>query len=186
MKIFTLFWLLTTCAGIAACSSVQNTRGSTASEIDASAPLPASDIQQSARDAHPEARVYDASADAAAEVDVALARAAENDKKVILAMGANWCHDSRGFAGWMATPRFSEMIASKYEVVYIDVGTPQAGEGRNINIAQRFGIDEITGTPTVLVLSSSGELLNPDTAATWRNAASRSEDEIFSYFADLQ
>ena len=128
--------------------------------------------------AHPEARPFDAAADAEAAVDAALARALVADKKVILVMGANWCHDSRGLAGWFAEPRFAAMLDAKYQLVYVDVGH----KDRNLDIARRFGVDEIRGTPTVLVLSSRGELLNPRSAPKWRNAASRDEDDIFVYF----
>jgi thiol-disulfide isomerase/thioredoxin len=131
---------------------------------------------------HPEARPFDEARPALADVAMALARAAINRKRVLLVMGANWCHDSRGLAGWFEIPRFADMLERRYELVFVDVGHPQEGEGRNIDIAQRFGIDEITGTPTVLVLSPEGALLNPETAPTWRNAASRTEDEIFTYF----
>jgi len=128
--------------------------------------------------AQPEARPFDAAADAGAAVDGALARALVADKKVILVLGANWCHDSRGLAGWFAEPRFAAMLDAKYELVYVDVGY----KDRNLDIARRFGIEEIRGTPTVLVLSSRGELLNPRSAPKWRNAASRDEDDIFVYF----
>ncbi|MGP1352344.1 MAG: thioredoxin family protein [Parasphingopyxis sp.] len=138
---------------------------------------------QAAEADHPEARPYDESRAAMVDVALALARAAMSRKRAILVMGANWCHDSRGLAGWFATPRFAEMLGSRYEIAYVDVGHPQEGEGRNIDIAQRFGIAEIVGTPTVLVLSPEGALLNAETAPTWRNAASRSEDDIFGYFA---
>ena len=131
---------------------------------------------------HPEARPFDEARPALADVAMALARAALNRKRVLLVMGANWCHDSRGLAGWFEMPRFAAMLDQRYELVFVDVGHPQEGEGRNIDIAQRFGIEEISGTPTVLVLSPEGALLNPATAGTWRNAASRTEDEIFSYF----
>lgn len=127
---------------------------------------------------HPEAKPYEKNAKASQDVDAALARAVAADKRVLLVMGANWCHDSRGLAGWFEQPRFAEMLKTKYEVVYIDVGH----RDRNIDIAQRFGIEKIKGTPTVLVLSSQGALLNPKSAPTWRNAASRDEEEIFSYF----
>ncbi|WP_299322084.1 thioredoxin family protein [Parasphingopyxis sp.] len=131
---------------------------------------------------HPEARPFDETRPALADVALALARAAINRKRVILVMGANWCHDSRGLAGWFATRRFTDMLGPRYEIAYVDVGHPQEGEGRNLDIAQRFGIEEIVGTPTVLVLSPEGTLLNRETAPTWRNAASRSEAEIFDYF----
>lgn len=139
-----------------------------------------------ARPDHPEARLYEADRDAMADVDAALGRAAERNRLVLLVMGANWCHDSRGLAGWLSTPRFARMIHVRYELVYVDVGIPQTGEGRNIDIARRFGIEEIVGTPTVLILSPDGALLNAVTAPTWRNAASRSEDEVFEYFAEFE
>ena len=128
--------------------------------------------------AHPEARPFEESADATAQVDAALARAQLNEKRVILVMGANWCHDSRGLAGWFAQPRFAAMLEAKYELVYVDVGH----RDRNIEIARRFGIEAIKGTPTVLVLSSSGDLLNRQSAPKWRDAASREQDDIFAYF----
>lgn len=127
---------------------------------------------------HPEARPFDETADAAAAVDAALVRAQETGKRVILVMGANWCHDSRGLAGWFAQPRFAAMLQARYELVYVDVGQ----RDRNIDIARRFGIEAIKGTPTVLVLSSSGDLLNRRSAPKWRNAASRREGDIYAYF----
>ena len=150
--------LLAACLSLAACASVS----------------PASASR------HPEAASYDASADAMAEVDAALARAEGNGKRVIVALGANWCHDSRAFAGWLDTPRFQAMADRAFEIVFVDVGNPQAGEGRNLAVARRFGIDPVEGTPTVLVLDADGTLLNPETARGWRNAASRSEDAIYA------
>lgn len=132
--------------------------------------------------AHPEAMLYDPARNAQADVDAALARARTSGKRVILAMGANWCHDSKGLAGWFETPRFKAMLATKYEVVFVDVGKPQTGHGRNIDIVRRFGIRKVKGTPMVLVLSSEGQLLNKKDAPGWRNAATRSEDDIFGYF----
>jgi thiol-disulfide isomerase/thioredoxin len=130
--------------------------------------------------AHPEARVYDVKPDAMGEVDAALARAATNGKRVLLVMGANWCHDSRALAGWLETPRFTALVAERYELVFVNVGMPQSGDGHNLDIARRFGLTEFPGTPAVLVLSGDGKLVNPDTAASWRNAASRSEDAIYN------
>jgi hypothetical protein len=70
------------------------------------------------------------------------------------------------------------MLTAKYEIVYVDVGH----RDRNIDIARRFGLKAIKGTPTVLVLSADGDLLNPKSAARWRDAASREEEDIFAYF----
>jgi thiol-disulfide isomerase/thioredoxin len=136
--------------------------------------------------ARPEAKLYDPSADARVQTNVALTRAAINNKQVIIVMGANWCHDSISLAGWFETPRFKDMLGPLYEIVYVDVGEPQTGHGRNLDIAKRFGAKSIKGTPTVLILSSEGKLLNKKDAPSWRNAASRSEDVIYTYFADFR
>ena len=135
---------------------------------------------------HPEAKLYDATRDARADVYAALTRAKASNKRVILVMGANWCHDSKALAGWFESARFKAMLTPLYELVYVDVGKPQRREGRNIEIAQGFGIKKIKGTPTVLILSPEGALLNKKDAPTWRNAASRSEDDIFAYFAEFR
>jgi thiol-disulfide isomerase/thioredoxin len=141
--------------------------------------------ESGAAPAHPEARAYSASADAAAEVDAALARAATSGKRVLLVLGANWCHDSRALAGWLETPRFAALVAERYELVFVNVGMPQTGDGHNLAIAQRFGLADFSGTPAVLVLTAEGQLVNPDTATSWRNAGTRSEDAIFAELAAL-
>ncbi|WP_373490833.1 thioredoxin family protein [Parasphingorhabdus sp.] len=131
-----------------------------------------------ARAEHPEARPFDAEESATAAVDAALAEAVLTGKNVLLVLGADWCHDSRGLAGWFEQPRFARMLEAKYELTYVDVGY----RDRNLDIARRFGIERIKGTPTVLVLSADGVLLNRRSAPKWRNAASREEDAIFAYF----
>ena len=142
-------------------------------------------VPQTVAAPHPEARVYAAEADASAEVEAALARAAVSGKRVLLVMGANWCHDSRALAGWLETPRFAALVAERYELVFVDVGMPQTGEGRNLEIAARFGLKEFKNTPALIVLTPDGRAVNLDTARDWRNAASRSEDAIHAELAAL-
>lgn len=128
---------------------------------------------------HPEARLFEVSSNPMAEVDEALARAAERDARLLLVMGANWCHDSRGLAGWLETERFAALVADHYELVYVNIGMPQTGDGHNLDIAQRFGVEAFNGTPNVLVVTPEGLLVNPETATTWRDAAGRSEEAIY-------
>jgi hypothetical protein len=136
---------------------------------------------------HPERRAYSADRDAKADVDAALSRARQSGKTVAIIMGANWCHDSVGLAGWLDTPRFTDMMRDRFDIVYVDVGTPQIGKGRNLDIAKRFGVKKVKGTPLVLLVTADGKLLNSKKdAASWRNAASRSEDDIHRYFAEFK
>ena len=133
----------------------------------------------------PQALAYDAAADAGGTVDAALARAKANGKRVLLVLGANWCHDSTALAGWLETPRFAALVAQSYEVAFVNVGMPQTGDGHNLHIANRFGLTELPGTPALLVLTAEGKAVNLDTAASWRNAASRPEDAIFAELTAL-
>jgi hypothetical protein len=151
--------------------------------VSACAPLSSS--LNSADSAHPEARAYDASIDASASVDAGLARAKASGRHVILVLGANWCHDSRAFAGWMETERFQSLLKDRFELVYVNVGMPQTKDGHNLHIAERFSVTDIEGTPSVLVLSSDGVLLNGESAKSWRNAASRTQDAIFAELVAL-
>ena len=134
---------------------------------------------------HPEAKSFAVSEDAGADVDAALERAMASGKHVLLVMGANWCHDSRALAGWLETPRFQELVEAEYELVFVNVGLPQTGDGHNLDIAHSFGLEEPAGTPNVLVLTPGGTLVNAETATSWRNSASRSEDEIYDELAAL-
>ncbi|WAT16742.1 thioredoxin family protein [Aurantiacibacter sp. MUD11] len=134
---------------------------------------------------YPEAASYTVTENPSAEVDAALERAAANGTRLLLVMGANWCHDSRALAGWLETPRFAALVEQHYELVFVNIGMPQTGDGHNLDIARRFGLDGLPGTPNLLVVTAEGELVNADTATTWRNAASRSEDAIYTELLDL-
>lgn len=134
---------------------------------------------------------FDAGADAAEALTVALEAArirmspGENPAwpmRVLAVFGANWCHDSRDLATMLDRPRISRLLDQHYLVVLIDAGMPQSGNGRNLDLAARYGVPDISGTPTVLVLDEQGRLLNtPDNARGWRNASTRSEDEVYRF-----
>lgn len=153
---------------------------SAALAITACAPMP-----ESAMGAKPEASAFRVRDNAAADVDAALARARQSEKRVLLVMGANWCSDSRILAGWLATDRFTDLVRREYELVFVDIGMPRNGDRPNLEIARRFGVPELPGSPNVLVLTSDGVLVNSTTATSWRNAGFRSEDAIYEELAAL-
>ncbi len=122
-------------------------------------------------------RPFDRQADASADVDVALARAGIEGKRALIVMGGNWCHDSRGLAGYNEQADIASLIASQYVLVYVDVGQ----KNRNLDIARRFGVTKLIGTPTVVIAEPDGTVVNAATAHDWRNAASRSTSEWIDY-----
>jgi hypothetical protein len=130
-------------------------------------------------------RVYNEDRDGSADVDAALSRAALSGRAVIVVLGANWCHDSTALAKWLAAPRFAAMMQPRFEIIFVDAGKPQTGDGRNQDIIKRFGGKKQKSTPYVMILSGAGKLLNRDDARSWRNADSRSEEDIYQYFAEF-
>ena len=133
---------------------------------------------------HPEGAIFDPSVDAHAAVDAALATAQSEDTLVLVVMGANWCHDSRALASYLMEPELAALLDEHYEVVTINVGLPQTGDGFNLGVAERFGVTS-EGTPNVLVLDGEGQLLNSqEDAVSWRNSASRTSAAVLATLQD--
>ncbi|MEM6538569.1 MAG: thioredoxin family protein [Pseudomonadota bacterium] len=157
----------------------------TASEaVEATSPstVVSNATEDGASEKHPEARPFDRDRNAEFDVMSALEEAKRSDQNVALILGANWCHDSRGLAGrFEHSSRLKTLADQSLPVVYVDVGY----RDRNLEIARRFGIEDLKGTPTILIVSPEGKLLNRDTVHNWRNAASRSEKETFEYFSSF-
>lgn len=128
-------------------------------------------------EAKDEPRPFDEARDAMADVDDALSAAALRGTRVLLVLGGNWCHDSRGLAAKFEEPALATLIAWRFELVWVDVGR----RDRNLEIAHRFGVDELLGTPTILIVAPDGTLLNADSVHDWRDAASRPPEDIFAY-----
>jgi len=128
-----------------------------------------------------EPRPFDEARDVMADVDAALAAAKARGTRALLVLGGNWCHDSRGLAAKFEDPELAALIAARYELVWVDVGR----RDKNLDVARRFGVGDLLGTPTVLILSADGALLNASSAHDWRDAASRSLDETYGYFQDF-
>ena len=122
---------------------------------------------------------FNRAADPIAQIDAALANSRLSGKPVLLVMGANECHDSAWLANLLATDRFAP-VRERYAIVYADIGMPHVrGWGRNPAVPKRFKF-KIKGTPTIAVLDADGNVLNRKAAPKWRNAASRSDDDIYN------
>ncbi len=125
---------------------------------------------------------YNADAHSMVDIDKALARARVRGTKVMVVMGANWCHDSRGLAARFSKPEFQSLIEDNYELVYVSAGTDPGQKDQNKDVSKRFGVKAIAGTPTVFISTPDGTVLNEDSAGYWRRAESIPDDMSYAYF----
>ena len=131
-----------------------------------------------AEDDHP--RPFDENYAAMPAVDAALEEAREQDKRLLLVLGANWCHDSRALAHHFEDPELAATLEAHYVLRFVDVGW----RDRNQDVSARFGVPAVYATPTVLVIDPQSEtLLNRAERHDWASAASTPLDEARAWFA---
>ncbi|WP_371193545.1 thioredoxin family protein [Glaciecola sp. SC05] len=113
------------------------------------------------------------------DVQNALVKAANNDRLLLIVMGAQWCHDSRGLAENFAKSELASIITQHYELIYIDVGYYKDLR----EISSRFGQAHYFATPTVMVIDPVSEtLLNAKDLAIWGSADSVPFNTYLEYF----
>lgn len=126
--------------------------------------------------------VYEPAREAAALVDGALREARERQVNALLVFGANWCHDSRGLAHTLETHEvLSAYAAEHFAVRFIDIGT----RDRNLDQLARFGVSDVFGTPTVLIVGPAGALQNGSSVHHWRTAHDVAAADIGAYLASF-
>ena len=125
---------------------------------------------------------YNADADSMVDIDKAMINARQRGTKVLVVMGANWCHDSRALAARFDKPAFKTLIQDNYELIYVSAGTKPGQKDQNRAVSKRFGVDAIEGTPTVFIALPDGTVLNQDSAGFWRRADAIPEDMSYAYF----
>ena len=124
-------------------------------------------------------RPFDENFDAMSVVDGALLEADENGKRVLLILGANWCHDSRGLAHHFRDEALAELLETHYVTRFIDVGW----RDQNHAVMNRFGVVAIYSTPTVFIIEPTSEtLLNHVERSAWGSAASAELADVHAYF----
>jgi thioredoxin-related protein len=113
------------------------------------------------------------------DIQTTLEKAKVNNKLLLVVMGAQWCHDSRGLANNFAKEGLAEVLSANYEVVFVDVGYYKDLRA----ISQRFNQAHYFSTPTVMIVNSQTEqLINAKDMHIWGAADSISLAKYIEYF----
>ena len=114
---------------------------------------------------------YHTTGDVMRQVDATLKAARDQGKLALFALGANWCHDSRGFAHKLTDPAIQKVVDASYVTMLVNVGYYDQG----LDVAHRFGRPTIFSTPTILIIDPETEQqVNEDSMHLWSRAASLS------------
>ena len=129
---------------------------------------------------------YPEAANGPAVMRTVLAASAALNRPAVIVFGADWCHDSRALAKVLTSDAFKAEFGSRFEVTFIDVGRPQTGDGRNLDLVKQLGVKNLKSTPALFVLRADGKVLNgKKDAVSWRNAESRGEAAVLAWFRKL-
>jgi len=132
-----------------------------------------------AAETDPDGHLFQPSADPLADVQQALGRAADGDRRALVVLGANWCHDSRALASRLHQSPLADVIQQHYELVFVDVGFYEQGR----DVTQQFGVAHYYATPTVLIIDpASGQLVNDEDRHIWGNAFNIDMPSSVRYF----
>ena len=116
---------------------------------------------------------YDETADAGADVTVAIARAQAAHKFVLLDFGGNWCPDCRITAAALELPDVKPWLDKNFEVVKIDIGHLN----KNLDIGDRYNV-HVKAVPTIIILDRQGRMINAGNPAALKDARTMSAQAI--------
>jgi thiol-disulfide isomerase/thioredoxin len=127
-------------------------------------------------------RLYLPSASAMDDVNATLTRAADSGRLALIALGANWCHDSRALAARLHSEPLASLVGQRYEIVFVDVGHVDKGT----DVVTRFGVPGYYATPTVLIVDPETErVVNAHDRHRWANAERIGMEESVAYFEKM-
>ena len=123
--------------------------------------------------------VFSAATNLSQQVDQTITSAKAKNKKALLVLGAQWCHDSKGLAKNFSTPEMQKILTDNYQVLFIDVGYLEKG----FDVVNQFNLPVYYGTPTVMVIDpNSAKVLNRSSMQKWLNADKVPLTDYVEYF----
>ena len=101
--------------------------------------------------------IYNPQANAQADIDAAVARAAKADKNVLVQVGGNWCIWCIRFHDLVnKTPELNKYLTDNFEWVLVNYSP----EVKNTEVLTKLGNPGRFGYPVFVVLNNKGEVLH--------------------------
>ena len=121
---------------------------------------------------------YNESANAAADLQRALAAARADRNDVLVVFGANWCPDCRELDKALNGSSHA-LIAGHFQVVKIDVGRFD----KNLELANQYGNPIRMGIPAVVVLSADNRIVYSSKGGELANARKMGDSGTYDFLS---
>ncbi len=126
---------------------------------------------------------YNESADAKADVKLALSQGEKSKVPVLLVFGANWCGDCKVLDSALTSGSVASLVSRDFKIVKIDVGR----FNKNTDLAEMYGVPLKKGIPAVVVVSananaSQNRVLYVTKAGELADARSMGDKGIYEFF----
>ncbi len=125
--------------------------------------------------------VYDESADAAAFVVQALAKAKSDDKQLMIVFGANWCGDCKMLDGEFKKPALKALLDKNYVIVKVDVNR----FNKNLEVVKAYGDVIKKGIPSIVIATPANQLVYATNGGEFADARKMGEAGVASFFQKL-
>ena len=121
--------------------------------------------------------LYPANADAKKEIEGALTFAANENKRVMLIFGGNWCYDCHVLDQALHEGEAAKIVKESFLLVHVDIG-----EGdKNLDLAKLYRIPLEKGVPAVAILDRKGKLLYSSGAGEFEAARRMMKKDLAAF-----
>jgi protein disulfide-isomerase len=125
---------------------------------------------------------YDETAIPSSELPKALSEARQQNKRVLIVFGANWCQDCRELDHEIhAGGDLTNLVDQRYVVLKVDVGHFD----KNLDFTHLYGTPIGKGIPSVVVVTPKNEVVYETRAGELADAREMGHDGIYNFFKDL-
>lgn len=123
--------------------------------------------------------IYNPDADAKAEVDAAVARAAASGKHVFLQIGGNWCPWCLRFHAMLEADRsLDSLVKVNYEIVRVNYSK----ENKNEALLASLGYPQRFGFPVFVILNGKGEVIHIQDSGYLEQDKGYSREKVERFF----
>lgn len=121
--------------------------------------------------------LYPANADAKKEIEGALTFAANENKRVMLIFGGNWCYDCHVLDQALHEGEAAKIVKESFLLVHVDIG-----EGnKNLDLVKKYETTLDFGVPTVVLLNGAGHVIYSSTKGEFEPARKMMKKDLVAF-----